>query len=587
MDPIILSDEDDPTTPFSLRSKKRRTEQPNPNPTVFLIDDDPTPQKQRVPSSTPSIVPDTPFSPLFDSEIAIVKCTRPSDSAPTNLSGISQMICLESDDELENSRIGNWNENGAREFSSHEEIAGNSTWTYHSTGYGSSPDRHVSCEDVTRAENSGDIPSNPTSSQVNNMSLEQEENPNEKNMSMEQEENPNEKSMSMEQEENPNERNMSMEQEENVDNMKNSKVSAKSRNKATGKTKMTKEERSRLMEEKKLLKEQEKLRKAAIKAEAAELKKIEKEKQKWEKGKFAMKYIVAEIDAKVVESGSIGGHLLTRFAEKGLTYHITSNPISGSILWSMRVPESISQLSTERIEIPYVLLVYEADKFCNLTVNDSLFDQLNSIRNHYPAYTVCYLTNRLLSYINKREQEKYKNPENNTCWRRPPVEEVLAKLTTNFTKIHSRLCVDEAELAEHVVGLTCSLASCQFRKKLTRLSVNANGSLVSKDSVDRNLIKKSTWLKALVAIPKVQPRFAIAIWKKYPTMKSLLSVYMDPTKSEHEKEFLLKDLMTEGLIGGDRRLGEVCSKRVYRILMAQKGTIRTDDVENGADFFER
>jgi len=40
-----------------------------------------------------------------------------------------------------------------------------------------------------------------------------------------------------------------------------------------------------------------------------------------------------------------------------------------------------------------------------------------------------------------------------------------------------------------------------------------------------------TRLKALVAMPKVQPRFAIAIGKKYPTMKSLLSVYMDPSKS--------------------------------------------------------
>ncbi|XP_045820832.1 crossover junction endonuclease EME1B-like [Trifolium pratense] len=526
MEPIILSDEDDPTTPFPLHSKKRRTEQPDPNPTVFLIDDDPTPLKQQhVPSSTPSIIPETPFSSLFDSDIAIVKCTKASDSAPTNLSGISQMICLESDDEPEISGIRNWNENEARGLLS-------SAWIYDSTGSGNSHERLVSCENVTRAEYSGDSPSKPTSSQV-------EENHNEKNMSMEQEENP----------------------DENIDNMKSSKVSAKSTNKATGKTKMTKEERSRLMEEKKLLKEQEKLKKAAMKAEAAELKKIEKERQKWEKGKFAMQYIVAEIDAKVVESGSIGGHLLTRFAEKGLTYHITSNPISGSIVWSMKVPEQISQLSTERIEIPYVLLVYEADKFCNLAMNDSLFDQLNGIRSHYPAYTVCYVTNRLFSYINKREQEKYKNPEINSCWRRPPVEEVLAKLTTNFTKIHSRQCVDEAELAEHVVGLTCSLASCQFRKKLTRLSVNANGSLASKDSVDRNLIKKSIWLKALVAIPKVQPRFAIAIWKKYPTMKSLLSVYMDPTKSEHEKEFLLKDLMTEGLLGGDRRLGEVCSKR--------------------------
>jgi len=28
---------------------------------------------------------------------------------------------------------------------------------------------------------------------------------------------------------------------------------------------------------------------------------------------------------------------------------------------------------------------------------------------------------------------------------------------------------------------------------LTRLSVNANGSLIPKDSVDKNLIKKSLW----------------------------------------------------------------------------------------------
>ncbi|CAB4268998.1 unnamed protein product [Prunus armeniaca] len=187
----------------------------------------------------------------------------------------------------------------------------------------------------------------------------------------------------------------------------------------------------------------------------------------------------------------------------------------------------------------------------------------------------------------RMEKELYKNPTNQSGRRLPPVEEALAKLTTNFFKVHSRQCMDEAELAEHVVGLTCSLSSCQFRKKLTRLDVNANGSLIPKDCLDRNLIKKSPWLKALVAIPKVQPRFAIAIWKKYPTMKSLLSIYMDPNISVHEKEFLLKDLTTEGLLGDDRRLGEVCSKRVYRILMAQSGCIKTDDVEDGADFFSR
>ncbi|XP_057421322.1 crossover junction endonuclease EME1B-like [Lotus japonicus] len=560
MEPIILSDEDDPSTPFPVHSKKRRTG-PDPNPaTVYIVVDDPTPQKQPPPpppppsSSIPSIVAETPMSPLLDSDVAIVKCTRRtsdtsarvSPSATGKFSGISQMICLESDNESEQSGKGNWNDNETMGWSS--DLVGNSRWTSNPIEPLSSPESLNLGGNTTQTELTGDNASNPASSQTENMN---------------------------------------MEQEENVENIKRSKVSAKGTTKATGKAKMSKEERSRLMEEKKLQKEQEKLQKAALKAEAAELKKIEKEKQKWEKGKFAIKSIVAKIDSKVVESGSIGGHLLTRFAEKGLKYQITSNPITGSILWSMEVPEHISQLSTERVEIPYVLLVYEADKFCNLTMDNSFFDQLSSIQSHYPAYTVCYLTNRLFSYINKREQEKYKNPENNSSWRRPPVEEVLAKLTTNFTKVHSRQCVDEAELAEHVVGLTSSLASCQFRKKLTRLSVNANGSLIPKDSVDRNLIKKSLWLKALVAIPKVQPRFAIAIGKKYPTMKSLLSVYMDPSKSEHEKEFLLKDLMTEGLLGGDRRLGQVCSKRVYRILMARSGSIRTDDVEDGADFFER
>ncbi|KAL9668985.1 hypothetical protein QQ045_006526 [Rhodiola kirilowii] len=92
-------------------------------------------------------------------------------------------------------------------------------------------------------------------------------------------------------------------------------------------------------------------------------------------------------------------------------------------------------------------------------------------------------------------------------------------------------------------------------------------------------------LKALVAIPKVHPRFAMAIWKKYPTMRSLQSVYMDPSKTVHEKEILLKDLTLDGLLGDQRRLGEVCSKRMYRILMAQSPSIKTDDVELGADFF--
>jgi len=92
-------------------------------------------------------------------------------------------------------------------------------------------------------------------------------------------------------------------------------------------------------------------------------------------------------------------------------------------------------------------------------------------------------------------------------------------------------------------------------------------------------------LKVLVAIPKVQPRYAIAVSKKYPSLKSLLKVYMDPNISVHEKEFLLKDLKVENLVGRDTSVGEACSKRIYRVLMSLDGTIKTDDVENGAASF--
>lgn len=60
----------------------------------------------------------------------------------------------------------------------------------------------------------------------------------------------------------------------------------------------------------KVIVQEEKLQQAIMKAEAAELKKLHKEKQKWEKGKFALKSIVAEIDTKVVEMGSIGGKVM-------------------------------------------------------------------------------------------------------------------------------------------------------------------------------------------------------------------------------------------------------------------------------------
>ncbi|CAH2061542.1 unnamed protein product [Thlaspi arvense] len=604
-DHILISDGEDPATPLPSLSKRARKD---PVSAILISDSDPTPQKQPPESSsTPLFVPDTPLSDDF----SVVKCSFGSGALASNredkFAG-KRVISLDSEFEdsprPETSKKyepvlagfreprGEYSDADCTEANYenariHERSIGTRVISLDSE-FEDSPRPETSRKyepvfaDIREPHHGLDSRSNDADSIETNSRI-IEPNIGDDNTSWMHEVSVRSSltNDTIEVDSDQEKENISFEKMGRKKQIKSRKTTTLS-GVELPKKQLSKEEKIHAMEEKKLRKEQEKLQKAALKAEEAERKKLEKEKQKWEKGKLALKSIVAEIDTKVVE-GSIGGLLLSRFSEKGITFRVASNPIERSIVWTMTIPEDIAPAFLQGPTIRYVLLVYEAEEFCNLVADGKFLENISRVQDRYPSYTVCCLTNKLMSYVNKREKENYKNPGK---WRRPPIDEVLAKLSTHYVKVHSRHCVDEAEVAEHVVGLTSSLASCQFRKKLTMLSVNANGAVVSKDSVDKHMIKKSPWLKALVAIPKVQPRYAVAVWKKYPSMKSLLKVYMDPKKSVHEKEFLLKDLRVDGLVGGDIRLGEVCSKRIYRVLMSPSGAIKTDDVENGAAFFK-
>ncbi|KZV19228.1 hypothetical protein F511_38031 [Dorcoceras hygrometricum] len=438
----LQSDIIDLTTPppFLHSKKKQRTDAfSNPSDsTVLIIDDDPTPDKKHCSSVGPalssgSFVAETPFSSMA----SIVKCSmRKCASVETN-----GLICLESDNESENAgAIGDWKHNdNAFTAKLMEKTESDSTF--------------VHCSSFLRVSSSLNLQKKLSKDNVKEMQMLQNSSytrVSEDDISMAYADK-DDKANNLET------RDQFMAEQDNNEGYKKQKT------KAMKADRISKEERHRLMEEKKQQKERDKLLRAVSKAEAADLKKRQKEMRKWEKGKYALKSIVAEIDRKVIELGSIGGQLLTRFSEKGLSYRVTSNPIERSIVWTMVAPEEISTISSGRIEVSYVLIIYEAEEFCSEIVNESLLDHIQGVQHLYPHHTICYLTNRLMAYINKREQAQYKNPASSTGWRRPAIEEILSKLATDFFKVHSRQCIDEAELAEHVVGLTCSLASCQFR----------------------------------------------------------------------------------------------------------------------------
>lgn len=83
-DPIIISDDEDQKTPVPSLSKKPRTLS-DPLPTILVLDDDPTPKKFQLASSsfssTPSFVAETPMS-----DLSIVKCTKRSSNSQIGVS---------------------------------------------------------------------------------------------------------------------------------------------------------------------------------------------------------------------------------------------------------------------------------------------------------------------------------------------------------------------------------------------------------------------------------------------------------------------------------------------------------------------
>ncbi|OQU82441.1 hypothetical protein SORBI_3006G240300 [Sorghum bicolor] len=208
-------------------------------------------------------------------------------------------------------------------------------------------------------------------------------------------------------------------------------VQAKQKRQPAGK-KLTKEEKDKLTQERKQKQQEDKLLKQALKDKLAKKKKMEKAIQKWESGKLALECITVEIDNSVIQRGSIGGPLLSSLTENGLSYEPTKNKISGSILWKLDVPDDIAEAFSDLkdscdmnqnplSQVKYVAIVLEAEEFCNLISNGSFFDHVQRVRDGYPGFTICYIINKLMNYVNKCEQSQYKNPSN--TWRRPPVEE--------------------------------------------------------------------------------------------------------------------------------------------------------------------
>lgn len=80
----------------------------------------------------------------------------------------------------------------------------------------------------------------------------------------------------------------------------------------------------------------------------------------------------------------------------------TSHFLMSQIIdWWLYLVLLLMQISSAGSEVPYVLLVYQAEEFCELVSKEKLIDHVHRVQSLYPSFTICYLTNKLMSYINK------------------------------------------------------------------------------------------------------------------------------------------------------------------------------------------
>ncbi|CAA7019853.1 unnamed protein product [Microthlaspi erraticum] len=359
-DHILISDGEDQTTPLPSLSKRARKE---PISAILISDSDPTPQKQPPESSsTPLFVPDTPFPDDF----SVVKCRQAVISNRDDKFSGKRVISLDSEFEdspqPETSKkygpvLADFREQ-CRGLESGFSDADCSEANYENARIPerSSGKRVISLDSVfkdsSRPETSrkyepfrephhrldsrfSDADSIEASTKIIESNIDDNT-----NWMHEVSFPPSLTSDTIEVDSDQEKENISIEKMARKKQIRSHKSTALP-GEALPKKQLSKEEKIHAMEEKKLRKEQEKLQKAALKAEEAQRKKLEKEMQKWEKGKLALKSIVAEIDTKLVE-GSIGGLLLSRFSEKGITFRVAPNPIERSIVWTMTIPEDIA-----------------------------------------------------------------------------------------------------------------------------------------------------------------------------------------------------------------------------------------------------
>jgi crossover junction endonuclease EME1 len=83
-----------------------------------------------------------------------------------------------------------------------------------------------------------------------------------------------------------------------------------------------------------------------------------------------------------------------------------------------------------------------------------------------------------------------------------------------------------------------------------------------------------TYISFLMCIPGVSENKAIGLAKMYPTMKSLMDMFLNEKVPEKEKLAQMRDIEVSHSMGDkNKKLGKVLADRIFKVLMSANPNI--------------
>lgn len=244
------------------------------------------------------------------------------------------------------------------------------------------------------------------------------------------------------------------------------------------------------------------------------------------------------------------------------------SPVGGSIKWLWRsylhggAKANFSHQMEKQIclePIPFVGLYCSGIEFItNVLQNNSelFYNQIRALRAsiHQPKARICFIVEGLHQAIVSIDQSKRKCASTRQNIQ-SKILNMVSRLYVRFS-CSTKFTIDLRDSAEFLVYLTRELSNTPYRERKTAMDFVPRMKSFRVRPDGKRIISSDAWLHFLQTVSGVSESKAQKIMDYYPTIETLLRVYLDPSLEISMKENLLQDKM-----GINRQAA--LSKRIY------------------------